>query len=51
MEKDYIPSTKYTQEEIDSLMIPYSLNDSCVNELVEYRSCGANNKWNFLPLF
>jgi len=32
-------------------MIPYTLNDSCVNELVEYRSCGSNNKWNFLPMF
>ena len=32
-------------------MIPYSLNDCCVNELVEYRSCNIDNKWNFVPFF
>ncbi len=51
MEKDYIPSSKYTQEEIDEVQIPYSLNDSCVDALVEYRSCNMNNKWNFMPFF
>ena len=51
MEKDYLPSEKYTQDEIDQAAIPYSLQDSCVDPLVDFRSCTANSRWNFLPMF
>ena len=39
MEKDYLPSEKYSQDEIEVLGVPYSLNDSCVDQLCDYRSC------------
>ena len=51
MEKDYLPSTKYTEEELDELMIPYALKDSCVDALADYRYCANSNKWNFMPFF
>ena len=51
MEKDYLPSDKYTDEELEELQIPYVLKDSCVDPLVEYRSCVNNSKWNFMPFF
>ena len=51
MEKDYEPSEKYSQEEIDNLGIPYGLNDCCVDQLADYRSWVQISKWNFLPLF
>jgi hypothetical protein len=31
MEKDYLPSDKYTEEELDELQIPYVLKDCCVD--------------------
>ena len=37
MEKDFLPSEKYTEEQIDELAIPYALKDSWVDSLVEYR--------------
>ena len=51
MEKDYLPSEKYSKGEIDDLGVPYSLNDSCVDQLCDYRSCVSQSKWNFLPFF
>ena len=51
MEKDYLPSEKYAQTEIDALQIPYGLQDSCVDSLCDYRSCINSSKWNFLPFF
>lgn len=39
MNKDYLSSTKYTVEEIERLEVPYSLQDSCVDELADYLSC------------
>lgn len=51
MEKDYLPSEKYTEEELEELQIPYALKDSCVDPLADYRSCVNNSKWNFLPFF
>ncbi len=51
MEKDYFPSERYTDAELDELQIPYALKDSCVDPLADYRSCVNNNKWNFLPFF
>jgi len=51
MEKDYLPSQKYSQGEIESLMIPYALQDSCVDSLADYRSCNINSRWNWVPLF
>lgn len=51
MEKDYIPSQKYTDEQLDELMIPYVLKDSCVDTLADYRGCENTNKFNFLPFF
>ena len=35
MEKDFLPSENYSQEQIESLLIPYALQDSCVDQLVE----------------
>ena len=51
MEKDYLPSDKYSYEELEELQIPYVLTDSCVDPLADYRSCINNSKWNFLPFF
>ena len=36
MEKDYLPSLTYSKEEIELHNIPYVLEDSCVDPLVEY---------------
>lgn len=51
MEKDYLPSVRYSEEELDALQIPYALKDCCVDPLADYRSCVNNNKWNFVPFF
>ena len=51
MEKDYLPSEKYSQEEIESLGVPYSLNDSCVDQLCDYRSCVGQSKISWMPFF
>lgn len=51
MEKDYKPSERYTDQELDDLLIPYPLKDSCVDPLADYRICSNTNKWNFLPFF
>jgi hypothetical protein len=31
MEKDYLPSERYTEDELEELQIPYALRDSCVD--------------------
>ena len=51
MEKDYIPSSKYTEEQLEELMIPYPLRDSCVDSFADYRGCFNTSKFNFLPFF
>jgi len=51
MEKDYLPSEKYSSDEIESLQIPYGLQDSCVDSLCDYRACQKQSRWNFLPFF
>ena len=51
MEKDYQPSERYGEDLLDELGIPYSLRDSCVDPLVDFRSCINNSRWNFLPFF
>ena len=51
MEKDYLPSDRYTEDELDELQIPYALKDSCVDAIADYRTCFNNSKWNFLPFF
>mmetsp|Transcript_8449 Transcript_8449/g.9547 ORF Transcript_8449/g.9547 Transcript_8449/m.9547 type:complete len:98 (+) Transcript_8449:42-335(+) len=43
MDKDYIPSTKFSQETIDSYDIPYIYQDFCVNEEVEFVKCMREN--------
>lgn len=39
MNKDYMPSKKYTQEEITRYGVPYVFNDSCVDEYMDYIKC------------
>ena len=39
MEKDYLPSEKYSQEEIEALRVPYVMQDSCVDSFCDYRAC------------
>lgn len=36
MEKDYLPSQKYSIDLMEELNIPYTLQDSCVDLMVEY---------------
>ena len=42
MEKDYLPSEKYSSDEIESLQIPYGLQDSCVDSLVTTEHARSN---------
>ena len=51
MEKDYVKSERYTDEELEDLQVPYVFKDSCVDALADYRSCVNNNRWNFMPFF
>ena len=39
MQKDYEPSEKYSQEEIDALRVPYVMQDSCIDSFCDYRAC------------
>ena len=39
MEKDYIPSQKYSEEEIEVLKFPYAFQDSCIDQICDYRNC------------
>ena len=39
MQKDYIPSEKYSAEEIETLRVPYAMQDSCVDGFCDYRAC------------
>jgi hypothetical protein len=39
MNKDYLPSTNFEQEDIDRFNIPYYFQDSCVDHYVRYRAC------------
>ena len=39
MNKDFLPSEKYTQDEIDALSVPYVMQDSCVDSFCDYRAC------------
>lgn len=39
MNKDYEPSKKYSEPEINQFEIPYMLKDSCVDQLYELRLC------------
>lgn len=39
-----MPSRKYTKEELERLDVPYSLNDSCVDELADYITCKRYNQ-------
>lgn len=51
MEKDYIPSEKYSMKEIEDLKVPYTFQDSCVDQICDYRSCVNESSYNFLPGF
>lgn len=51
MEIDYIPSTKYSQEQIDDAKIPYVLNDSCVDTLLDYRLCFQTSSFQWVPYY
>ena len=51
MEKDFLPSERYTEEEIEELQIPYMLRDACIDQVADFRMCVNNNRWNFLPFF
>ena len=51
MEKDYLPSERYSEDEMEELQIPYALRDCCVDQLADFRSCVSHNKWNFMPFF
>ena len=51
MEKDFLPSERYTEEELEDLQIPYALRDCCVDPLADFRSCVNNSRWNFMPFF
>lgn len=39
MEKDYIPSKKYTKEQIEILDIPYVYQDMCLDDYADYKFC------------
>lgn len=39
MDQDYYPSEKYTMKEIEDLKVPYAFQDSCVDQICDYRSC------------
>lgn len=39
MNKDYIPSAKYTQEEIDRFGIPTYFQDACIDYYVRNKEC------------
>ena len=43
MEKDYVSSTKYTPEIIESYDIPYMYQDFCLNEYITYVKCFREN--------
>lgn len=43
MERDYIPSKKYSQLQIQSLDIPCYYQDSCINEYAEFILCVRKN--------
>lgn len=43
MNKDYLPSKKYTSEELTKLGVTYSVNDSCVDELGDFLMCRKYN--------
>lgn len=43
MNKDYLPSKKYTAEELMRLGITYSVHDSCVDELGDFLVCRKYN--------
>ena len=51
MEKDYLPSERYSEDEMEEMQIPYALRDCCVDQLADFRSCVSHNKWNFMPFF
>ena len=44
MNKDYLPSAKYTKEELDRLDVPYVFTDCCVDELADYMYCKRYNQ-------
>lgn len=44
MNKDYLPSSKYTKEELDRLEVPYVFTDCCVDELADYMFCKRYKK-------
>jgi len=43
MEKDYLPSAKYSKEVIESYDVPYMYQDFCVNEYVSFTKCAREN--------
>lgn len=51
MEKDYVPSEKYSRGEIEGMKVPYALQDSCVDQIMDYRLCVNNSKYSFVPFF
>ena len=51
MEKDFLPSEKYTQEEIDDMKVPYAFQDACIDPMCDYRACVNSSRYNFLPGF
>jgi len=51
MEKDYLPSDKYSRDEIEAMKVPYVFQDACVDQIMDYRLCVSNSRYNFLPGF
>jgi hypothetical protein len=43
MEKDYLPSTRYTSDELNSLDISYKYRDFCQDDLADYAQCTRVN--------
>ena len=43
MEKDYLPSNRYTPDEILSLDIAYKYRDFCQDDLADYTQCTRIN--------
>ena len=51
MEKDYQASEKYSLQEIEDMKVPYVFIDQCVDQIMDYRLCVKDSKYNFMPGF
>lgn len=43
MNKDYIPSQRYTDQELQRLKVPYLFRDDCGDQMADYFSCKLNH--------